>query len=187
MDKLDSNFTKKVLLSDLNNTIIKEISSASFDYLIIDFISDRFGLIKLANNVFVTNSDDFRKLRILNTKNAKKILADSDYFINLWLEGLKYLLSIVPKEKIIINNVFWADKTNLENDVSTSERRNYCNAILEKMYNILSRFIPSNNFINYPSEIFIADEAHKWSIAPFHYTQPTYHFFSKRLNEITSI
>src|SRR5690606_12615237 len=63
---LDSNFIKKVVLNDLNNLLFSELKSTDFDYLIIDFVSDRFGLVHVRDDIYVTNSDDFRKLKIVD-------------------------------------------------------------------------------------------------------------------------
>lgn len=66
-------------------------------------------------------------------------------------------------------------------------RIEWCNAIMERLYATASKYLPQDQFVNYPKEIFVGDSQHKWGKSPFHYTNDVYAYLIDFLNKKTSI
>lgn len=176
---IKSNFQKRMIVNDASNKLFIELQSIDFravDLVIIDLVDDRFGLIAYGD-AFLTNSDELRAARIFNTKAAVKLAPNEDEYSRRWEEGLVELLKYVPKEKIIINNVHWASETDSGESISSPERIAFCENVINRLYSVAEKHIPTDNFVNYPVGIFLADGAHKWGKAPFHYVRPVYDYF----------
>ena len=113
-----------------------------------------------------------------------RINFDSETFFNSWEKGfLKVIEAVGDKNKIIINKVFWSTRMNGGNEIMSSNINyiNRGNIQLEKLYEIALRYIPIEQFIEYPRDIFFADENHKWGISPFHYVSEVYDYFLNQL------
>jgi hypothetical protein len=68
---LDSNFKKKTVLTDLNKDYFKQLKERESDYLLIDFIDERFALYKIGLS-FVTRSSYFVEAGSIYYQNGKK-------------------------------------------------------------------------------------------------------------------
>lgn len=176
---IKSNFQKRMIVNDASNKLFVELQDIDFeavDLVVIDLVDDRFGLIAYGD-AFLTNSDELRAARIFNTKEAVKLAPNEDEYSRRWEAGLVELLKYVPKEKIIINDVHWASETDAGESISSPERISFCESVINGLYGVAKKHIPSNNFVNYPEDIFLADGGHKWGKAPFHYVRPVYDYF----------
>lgn len=187
---VSSKFQKKMIANDINNQLFEEIkvvSTEPIDFIILDLVDDRFGLVEFKEGVYITNSDELRAAKLLNTREAQKIAPNSEEYRSYWEAGLIELLKHFPKEKIIINNVYWSRETELGEGVSSPERIAFCEAVVGGLYEIARKYVPEENFVNYPSGIFVADSKHRWGKSPFHYTQPVYDYLIDYLRRHASI
>lgn len=190
ISKLTSNFQKNILKRELNNNLIIDMDNNPTDYIILDFIDDRFGLIELEKEVFVTNSLELRNSGILeDSVTTKSIIATSDDFFNSWCQGVDIFFYEMRKrkrvEKIIVNAAFWS--YNLEDgriigeipskSLLSVDYINLYNDLLNKQYNYLRGMLEPYQFIEYPAELFRASLNHKWGISCFHYIDEFYEFF----------
>ena len=176
--KVPSPFQRKLLKNDFNNNLLDKLSGTDFDYLIIDCIDERFGLVRYKHSSYVTNSDELRKAELINAKAALKIPFNKEEFLHFWRYGLKKIIDVVGVNKIIINDVLWTNRLNNGGTVSTIENVETCNEIVSQLYKIAKEEgVPETNFVNYPHDIFIADISHRWGASPFHYTQEVYDYF----------
>lgn len=176
---VSSAFQRKTLLREWQNSLLDIIQSSDFDYLVIDCIDERFGLIEVIPELYITNSDEFHKSKLVNIHDAKKIRPDEDVFLKNWEQGLKQIIDIVGANKIIINNVFFSKETDqgLGFPNSSPNRIEYCNKFLNSLYNIAKKYLPEKQFVNYPQDIFVGSSNHKWGLAPFHYIDDVYRHF----------
>lgn len=185
---LKSQFQRKVVAKALSGNLLDEIIQTDFDYLILDFVDDRFGMVQLNNeDIFVTYSEELRSSNFISRENKILISPDSFIYLKAWEDGLLKLLQVVPADKVIVNNVQWASETEDGDSLSNPTRINFCNSLVISFYCIASKYIPARNFINYDSNVFIGASDHKWGKSPFHYIDDVYHFFIKRLEKISSI
>lgn len=182
-DNITSPFQQRLLKYELENKLVDTLRITDFDYLVIDCVDDRFGLINYIDS-YITNSDELRRSKILDSVEAIKISAKEDRFYELWEIGLKRLLDVVDSKKVIINNVLWSEFLNNGEPASTKERIDESNIMMEKFYKIASKYIDDNNFINYPKNIFIGDVDHKWGASPYHYIKEVYDYLLSYLRQL---
>ena len=185
ISKIESKFQRSMIARDLNKSIFKSLEKNNFDLILIDLIDERFNLAEY-NGSICTISTEFKKYQ---NKKYKTIPFDSEEKFNLWKKGVEALFYKIEDEKIsnkiIVSKLFWAEKN--EKNINFSEEtksfilRN--NRLLEKMYNFISKFINKNQFINYPENLIISAENHKWGVEPFHYIDELYHHTHKSLEE----
>ena len=176
--KVSSPFRRRLLRNDFSNNLITSLIETEFDYLVIDCVDERFGLIDYNHSGYVTNSDELRNAQLFNHETALKIPCNSIEFSELWRNGLKKIIGTVNPEKIIINNVYWTNKLNNGNNISTVENVKYHNEMVSNLYRIAKEEgIPEHNFVNYPPNIFVGDLNHRWGPSSFHYVQDVYDFF----------
>lgn len=180
-EKITSKFQQRILTNEITNVFLKELLSVDFDYMIIDCVDERFGLVSY-EDTFITYSDELKRSKII--ENPVKIAPDSEQFFQLWEKGLLEILKLVDYKKIIINNVYWTPYLDNGEKVSSPQRIVYCNGIVSRLYNIAKKYIPPNQFVDYPQDIFVADSKHKWGKSPFHYTQDVYDYLICFLNSI---
>ncbi len=184
---LKSKFQRRILTGAINGDLHSCIVNTEFDYLIIDCVDDRFGSVKFNDQDFyVTISTELNASKLITSEKKVKISPDSVEYQDSWERGLLKILEYVPAEKIIINNVQWASITDEGKTLSSPERILFCTKVVNGFYEIARKYIPESNFINYDGSIFVGAENHKWNRAPFHYVDDVYHYFIKRLNEITN-
>ena len=193
---LSSKFQKKILQRELDNHLLNDISQENPEFVVIDFIDDRFGLVEIEERVFVTNSFELRNAKITDS-NSRVISAKSDEFFDLWAKGVDRFLEFAKDndflDKIVINAIFWAnnyeDGLEITNYPSTSyDSQEYIksfNDLLKKQYNYLADKLNSNQFIYYPKDLLVADPNHKWGKSPFHYGNEVYELFLKKVDEFS--
>lgn len=186
-ERVPKAFVRKLLKNEFENNLIERLNTKQFDYLVLDFVSERFGLVMYKNNGYVTNSDDIRKAQLAVLRSSPKIESSSREFLDNFKNGLQKVVKEVGKERIIINNVFWTEIMDNGERISTPEIVERRNSFISHLYQLAKDVgIPEANFVNYPSDIFVADSNHRWAVSPFHYTQDVYDYFVNYLRSITS-
>lgn len=183
---LESKFQKRLVNSDLLNSLLDTVKASHFDYMILDFIDERFGLIEF-DSTFVTNSFEFQNAKLVDQSNSKKLDVDTLEFLHKWEKGFCKILEHVSPSKIIINDVQWAYKTDDSQYTFEIDRIYKGMLLMNNLYRIAQKYIPAENFIQYPSNIFLAKTDHKWGVAPYHYQDKVYQYFMQRLKEIILI
>lgn len=146
-EKIVSEFQRKLLLQEWANTILRSLEEADFDYVIVDCVDERFGLIEIDSDIFVTNSDEFRNSRVIDSKSAKKVTPDSDVFLADWEKGFKSIIDIVGSDKIIMNNVYWAEKLDNGDPAASNERILYCNKMVSNLYRVAGKYLKNEQFV----------------------------------------
>ncbi|WP_201548733.1 DUF6270 domain-containing protein [Psychrobacter sp. Pi2-1] len=191
---LKSQFQKRILKRELLNSLFDDISQADPDFIILDFIDDRFGLIEIEEGIFVTNSFELRKSKACNPESSL-VTAKNDEFFSVWKLGVDKFLDFVKEkdllDKVIVNAVFWAniyeDGAEIKNYPSihhdSQEYIKSFNDLLTRQYDYLATKLKPNQFIYYPEELILANANHKWGKSPFHYSDKLYKFFLKKIDE----
>ncbi|TXH80085.1 MAG: hypothetical protein E6Q77_11295 [Rhizobium sp.] len=185
---IKSGWQRKMIEQDLKKTLAHQVMSlAPNDVIILDFIDERFDLV-FFKNCIATYSAELRKdTGFANYLSGSSLLkSGSDEHKMYWRDGFLKFLSIANtlSLKIIINNCLWASY----NDSGT---RTMDESIVINNNNLLRYFykFARDNcngkmiFHNEDEFEFIASTTHRWSPAPFHYTNDTYLFFNKRVDE----
>lgn len=175
-----SGFERKAIIADINKTHwtnLYKISEKN-DYLVIDFIDDRFNTIKYKDNL-ITNSKcvlNFIKSEEIQNVDYHMYSSIQRAFKNISI-FINKINTIISLNKIIINNVLWA-----KTDVSSEHL--LFNMYLKSIYQYIKTEFPEIIFIDYKDNKFNSDPNHKWGLAPFHYEQNVYEEFIQKLNKI---
>lgn len=138
--RIKSSFQSKVVNADMKKIFLQELKEQNFDILFLDFIDERFNLLKI-NQTICTLSieavntgflDEYRKKGIIQdnnswffklhldntfiTKNPNKIIKSGNKeFLKMWEHGWKEFIELMKEQnclkKVILNKVYWAEET----------------------------------------------------------------------------
>lgn len=183
--RIRSAFQRRMVEIDLRKRALSLIGSVGFDYLLIDLIDERFNLARFAgSNVRPEVFTLSRELAAVCSWSGAQVVPGTNQHFAAWKRGVERLLRNLPPERIIVNRAFWAstmsDGTPLDNQPLIEQS----NGTLEIMYDYLQRN-HVGGVITYPEGV-VADPAHKWGVAPFHYAPSVYGSMMRQLQEIQS-
>lgn len=199
--KLKSNFKKNQVYGDLVKNTFERLKNDGSKFLLIDLIDERFQLIKYENTILTYSSElmesdfmhDIKLLSRVNNKVNSKILnffnkfnrkkpiyiinnVELDCFID---EFIDKILDIYNSENIIVHKAKMLDFYKDTSGAIKQFNRNYLinnkkiNDLLEYMYTYMSNKIPNAKVIDLCDD-YVADENHKWGLAPMHYQEEYY-------------
>ncbi|MDD3415207.1 MAG: DUF6270 domain-containing protein [Lachnospiraceae bacterium] len=178
---------------DLKKTHWINLKNADADYLLLDFIDERFMLYRIPKtSILMTASNELYDSHIVVEKELIKI--DIDQFENT--DILQYvdcfckkLTEFIPPERIIINRGYSVTKYRTCNEEVESfddleiASIQKMNKRLETLYSCVINNIPKAKIINMPENI-LADEQHKWHLKPYHYEERFYQDVLGKMLEI---
>lgn len=185
--KLDSTFQTKQLESDLKKNALARLENSDAEYLIIDLIEERFKIGKVANS-YITFSNELWQSDIFKNMNLKiyekKKRGQRIYFrykdIQIYVNKFfDCLLKKYSQNRIIIHEVYLSDYFIDKTGEKKIFPNNYViynhkiNSILAYMYGCTKKRIPYANVLSISSK-YIADEKHKWGLAPMHFQEEYY-------------
>lgn len=188
ISRIESKWQRSMVARDLEKNVFHDLLKNNYDMVLIDLIDERFNLAKVDGSL-CTVSTEYKKYQ---DKKYKAIPFDSEEKFEHWKLGfekfIKTLESVNAVDKVRINKVWWAGRIDgggcFTDELSSYIKRN--NEMLDKMYAYISEFINVNQFIDYPSDVLVAANVHKWGVQPFHYIDSFYHYTKKSL-EVTSL
>ncbi len=171
---------------DLNKTGIEYLFSEGCDFMVIDLIDERLGII--TDGVAATsiapfvNDEDFM---LAYGANFKKSMPFHKGYFELWQVGLLKFAALIKQkdmeEKVILNKIFLESRANDGNVVAgiSIDFVEKMNVVLGKMYDEFIKLLPNCQLIEYGEGELFVDAEHRWGAAPFHYDLPTYQHASK--------
>lgn len=181
---LTSSFQRRMLLNDLDKSTLLFLSETSYDVLLLDFIDERFNLVRDGSTVFSLSGE--LQNSGFKPQESRLVPPGSDTFLELWLTGLGRLLANVDEAKIIVNRAYWAESFPDGNPVSSMSWIRNNNALLARMYTALTAAHPALQYVDYPADSIVANPAHRWGVAPYHYTNTFYsHTVAELLRQLS--
>nr|WP_255656617.1 DUF6270 domain-containing protein [Lysobacter lactosilyticus] len=168
---LPSAFQRRMLFNDLDKTTLATIAATPHDVLLVDCIDERFPLVR-ADDSFYSYSGEMQKGG-LSIEGRETIAPDSDAFVEAWLAGFEKFLGAIDTSRVVLNRALWAEHFPDGTPVSSMGWIRRSNATLCRLYDVVAErwTLPS---IDYPDALIVGDPAHRWGVAPYHYTQPFY-------------
>lgn len=182
---------ERMIYYDCNKSALKKIVSDDCDYLIIDLIDERFGIIE-SEKGNLTYSQVLQRSKQLNELSPYKVIdikEDTDFFYNAYRDYAMFLREKFDVKRIIIHEVYPVlnylgndNKLHLfdENEIKKSKR--VCSKI-RKGYELLQTFLPEATVLKMPPNT-IAYENHAWGKASVHFTDD---YYVEKLTEIVGI
>jgi len=171
---LTSDFQKRVIYDDFTKSFKKYIGEKPSPFLIIDFIDERFAVLR-KGNCCITESNEFRQSGL--AVKAEPIKGPER--MKLWKERallfIEEITSCYASKKIILHKAFWRERYATGNGEEKSFDESYINdnnKRLTEYYRFIEENIPGIKTIVIND--FNALETHKWGLAPFHYQDAYY-------------
>ncbi len=175
LEKLSSPFQRRVLRRDHDKSLFSAIAKAQFDIIAVDFIDERFKLLKTHTGGTATLSNEYEGCRA-NFDGEIIIDSGAQEKQDLWMKGWNTFVQVLREtgslHKLVVNKVYW--------DIAYPLERpgiNYINKMnneLDWYYQQVSKSLKSATWLLHPKENLTADLDHKWEPAPYHYVSSYY-------------
>ena len=193
---LTSNFQRRMVVNDFKKQIFEQLKSLDFDYFFIDFIDERFNLLK-SNSSSVTKSAELINSKYLAKTNINFLEINRlNYPLSSWKNDcdiyIEKLCEAFNPDKIIIIKSKWAERfLDVSGEIREFNGINHfeisyikkMNELLENYYDYICSQLPMAACISYPPVI--AYEKHEWGLSPFHYLREQYEAVYKEIFSIT--
>lgn len=182
---------ERMIYYDFKKKALEKIVSNNCDYLIIDLIDERFGILEcdmgcLTYSQVLQRSKYLDKLSPYKIKDIKE---NTEFFYNAYKNYAMFLRENFDVNKIIIHEAYpvlnyLGDDNELHlfeaDEIQKSNR--ICSKI-KKGYELLETFLPEAKVIKMPPNT-IAFENHAWGKASVHYVDE---YYASKLEEIIEI
>ncbi|EKY3224090.1 DUF6270 domain-containing protein [Cronobacter dublinensis] len=191
---LQSAFLRRCVHHDLKKTALHSLlDSLSFGKnLIIDFMDERFDLIRVEDGL-LTNSWDYRATSLSKKISVNKTVYkfDSIEKFRLWKDGFDKLYiaasKIITSDNILILLPLMTSILYSDNGFSKFENNKYFIQEYNEMLNIMTTHLVGNypgiRLIKPLSWMLFCDYRHKWGAHPYHYNNYLYLYFSRLIKK----
>jgi hypothetical protein len=190
-------FEERCAISDLEKTHFQELRCRRFDVLVIDLIDERHWLVDIdggeaAYSVpFVKLCEGrgidpaaFRRTPPGDAGTIERTLANIPCF-------LARLAAAVDPGRMILHEAVWARRYRAKDgsiqDFAQQGMIDGANAVLESYYAALKAACPAMRSIRVPEDQVLGDEAHRWTLEPFHYAESYYREFLRQYDAIMAV
>lgn len=180
--KLDSAFQRRMVLWDVNKLAFYQLECNPADFLLIDFMEERFDLARIGDT-YVTLSDEFARSGIdyqcrFSWQSLSNHLADRS--LDSWFRRFCGLLqNIYPPDRIILNKVHCCDAyydlkgmLHLFSADIRNRTKGY-NAKLKRLNERFCELVPGCRVLDL-SKYYAAYEGHRWGLYYAHYQNEFY-------------
>lgn len=182
-----SSFKMRVVEYDLHKSAFEVLKANKSDYLLLDMIDERFPLLPLFGS-YATASNEFYESapeKYCSAEKLEKHLKDGKLYLgeqcveDAVKEFCSRLTEIYYPEQIIIHYATMLDQYRSKSGrVKTFpfyqlNANHRLNAVIEAIYSRIQSYLPGVYVIR-ESDGMVADENHKWGLAPMHYEQEYY-------------
>lgn len=187
---VQSNWQRRMVEIDLTRGLrarLRGVADPANTLLVVDFIDERFHLYSL-RGALATGSVELQRMGIEEKlPGVGRIDSGTNEHFQLWRDGFR---SFVAEARLrgmtpIVNRVRWATAT--ADGTPLRESSDYVaasNRYLERLYAAADALgVPA---IDYGETGFLASPAHKWGLAPFHYTEEVYAQFLEQLGQFAT-
>ncbi|WP_297693299.1 DUF6270 domain-containing protein [Phenylobacterium sp.] len=192
----------RMVCDDLLKRGLENLADYQPTHLIIDFIDERFDLLR-RGKIVATLSWELHRAG-LDTASALARLSPlrrtDDRAFDLWRAGLadfaRFLGARLPETRLIFHDARWA----LEHLDEGGGRAPFDpdrvlwpglpvnihdqNRLLAIYAQEVRRVLPQAFLVRAPAELAVGDVGHRWGLSPFHYAQPYYRYVWARFQEL---
>jgi len=188
---LKSEFQKNKVLEDFL-CLFKAEDLSLVDFVIIDFIDERFKLVEFLDGSKVTLSTELSASGYLDRFSRQEDFNIVENDLNEWKKACRLFVNFISEsdavDKIILHQAYWK-KSYVTNsgciekfsDIEQTEIEKQ-NMILEERYEYLKSLVPNIRVILVDK--YMADKSHVWGLAPYHYEEDYYLEVAKLLLNI---
>jgi hypothetical protein len=189
---LQSNFKKKSLFRDLNKSFITDLEniSSQLDFLVIDFMEERFDIIK-TEETFITRSWEFRESNLQSELFYTLIDRFDTDLEKIWekccLIFIEHLRKYFKPNQIILNKVGMVDKYIKNNDVNMFDNHEHIqkfNKLLDHYNTFFQENFPGIHVISGSRINWFCDSNHLWGCFPYHFNDEYYLELEEQIRNI---
>ena len=190
-------FDIQCLQHDFQKTALDTILANGLDYLILDFVDERFDLVKIQDSVVVDTryAKDYGVIANNNLTVDGNILRTHPSTSDLWASSCRTvidrILKFVSPEQIILHSCRLA--SHYQSDGVIKPFIGYYAGLTSTFNPIFADYeafflsaMPDCRIIKVADDLVIGDEQHRWKLQPFHYVPGYYEAFLNQLDAITS-
>ncbi|PGC71250.1 hypothetical protein COM21_00320 [Bacillus toyonensis] len=190
---LSSTFRRKSLHRDLEKTFIKNLEDIAkkVDYLVIDFMEERFDILRY-NNTHFTRSWEYRESNLQNEFNTTILDRFDSGVTKIWEENCSKFIEELKKhfrpEQIILNEVQMVNSYLKDNQMYLFENQDYIckfNKLLAHYHQYFKENFEGINVIKPKKEdYFYCDSKHLWGCFPYHFNDKYYLELERQIEEL---
>lgn len=179
LSSIESNFQRRMVAADMDKSVLQEVQKSDYDILLVDFIDERFNVLKVSDEQIITISNEYKKAKIGNYTGKVLSNISTEKFV-YWKHGFDRFVEILKSSgnlsKLKILKVFWSVKTSngVKIEAYPEDYIAQQNKYLNELYAYVSATIGSHYLVSFSDEDFISDENHRWGLEPFHYVSDFY-------------
>ncbi|WP_458108810.1 DUF6270 domain-containing protein [Arthrobacter sp. R3-55] len=179
---LESRFQIRNLQGDFDGSIFRTLSDVAdqADYIFWDLTDERLGVIKVADNTYVTRSVELIQSGLMeNFDEATWIQFGTDEHYELWQESVRKFAEFTKarglQSKLLLFNLPWS----MWDNEGTPLKKTW-DLFPDEANNVLARYVGfvrehmGVNYLDIPWDQVAASKTHKWGVAPYHYGDHVY-------------
>lgn len=185
LSKIESPFQRRMVECDMRKHAGRLLECSTADVVLLDLIDERFNVVSLGGSL-ATWSSEFSKLELAKESFGPVFRPGDIRRAELWHEGARRLVDLVGADRLILNEVYWAELLADGQELPRQESIRAANALLANMYSSIRSF-GVHRCISYPQEYLRADPDHKWGVSPFHFVPQFYNATIERLETLTGV
>ncbi len=173
-------FRNEMLRIDICKNGIEKLKQKSdkSDYLLIDFLEERFGIIDFSDGKYITNSDALKDTGFCSDNYKKYEITDNNY-IELWKDACEKFVSFlkenISSRNIILIRMLLSEKLQDGTFYPDAEIIRAKNNILTKMYDIFMAICKEKNYLvrelSIPESMLYTELNHTYGHLPEHFNK----------------
>lgn len=184
-----------MVMSDLNKSYWRIMQNDAPEYVLIDFIDERY-LIGRTENSYFTLSDEFKAGNcMIEYSEVERVIRESEYYIDeiplsIYLdEFISRIKTVIPDAKVILHKARMMNYYRTTGGGIKRFSEDYCkyndqiNDMLNFMYDYFESKVEDCIILECKEEYY-ADERHKWGLMPMHYEENYYKDVYQKLYDL---
>ena len=176
---LASPFARRSFMSDVVGNLEAQLTAvaARTDLLLWDLTDERLGVLETSPGAFLTRSTEAMTAGLYEGLTARFLELGTAEHLHLWRPALLRFHTLLKRldltRRTILLNVPWATRTTSgELTVPSWGMTRYVDLVRQET---------DIRILHVPDELVVADDAHRWGAAPFHYAGTLYSWVADEL------
>jgi len=188
-----NSFRNEMLRFDIAKKGIQKLEQEfnKIDYLLIDFLEERFGILDLGNGQLLTDSDALRDTKFNALMYHKSEFTDDGY-LKIWEKACEkfivFLKDNIPPSKVILIRMFLSQRVSDGTLYPEHNNLRLKNTTLSEMYRLFEEICMCQkypvNVITIPESLMYTQLNHKYGLLPEHFSTRAELLASELLNRL---
>lgn len=188
LKKLNSPFQQRCVVRDFDKSFKGKVAEGDFDYLLVDFLSNRFNIAVKNTSVLTISNELIKSGFDPKATGYQVVVRNTDKYFSYWKLGFEKFAAHCRQhgvaDKVILNKVYLADRLQdggLMPGGFTTEVVCKYNDFLDRCYEFSNEKMPEVKWLTYSERNVLGAVEHKWGPGPFHYIDEFYQEGLKQL------